>query len=207
MLHQFFSIGIIVLLGAMLPGPDFAVVVKNTLLYSRRSGVFTALGIASAALIHITYCSLGLAIVISKSELTFTIIKCIGAIYLIYLGILSLLAKESDSRIDPLKRRKNKISALTAFKQGFLCNLLNPKATLFFLALFTLIIDTHIPAWNMILYAIEMFLIIIVWFSCLAFILSHPKITRLLEKSEKYISKILGVFLIGFGMALVFAKR
>ncbi len=207
MLNQFFSIGIIVLLGAMLPGPDFAFVVKNTLLHSRRSGLFTSLGIASAALVHITYCSLGLAIVISKSLVVFNIIKYIGAVYLIYLGVLSLLAKQSQHSLSSSKQKKSKISAYTSFRQGFLCNLLNPKATLFFLALFTMIIDPNIPAWKMVIYAIEMFLIIATWFSSLAIILSHRKITQLLEKSEKYIAKILGIFLIGFGLALVFAKR
>jgi RhtB (resistance to homoserine/threonine) family protein len=207
MLNQFFPIAIIVLLGAMLPGPDFAFVVKNTLMYSRRSGIFTSLGIATAALVHITYCALGLAIVISKSLVLFTIIKYIGAAYLIYLGVQSLLAKQSKHLIDPLKHKKSKISAYASFRKGFLCNLLNPKATLFFLALFTMIIDTHIPSWVMLIYALEMFMIIILWFSSLAIILSHPKITRLLEKSEKYIAKILGIFLIGFGLALVFAKQ
>ena len=75
MITQFFSVGIIVILGAMLPGPDFAIVVNNTLLHSRRSGLFTALGITSACLIHITYCSLGLAFVISSSVIVFNIIK------------------------------------------------------------------------------------------------------------------------------------
>lgn len=207
MLNQFFSIAVIVLLGAMLPGPDFAFVVKNTLLYSRRSGIFTSLGIATAALVHITYCALGLAIVISKSIVIFSIIKYIGAAYLIYLGIQSLASKKSKQLIDPCKPKKSKISAYTSFRQGFLCNLLNPKATLFFLALFTMVIDANIPSWVMFIYAIEMFMLIALWFSSLVIILSHPKFSRLLEKSEKYIAKILGIFLIGFGLALFFAKQ
>ena len=69
-----------------------------------------------------------------------------------------------------------------------------------------MIIDTHIPHWIMLLYALEMFLIIAAWFSTLATILTHPKITRLLEKSEKYIAKLLGFFLIAFGIALLFAR-
>lgn len=210
MLTQFFSIGLLMLLSAMLPGPDFALVTKNTILHSRRAGLFTSLGVGSAILIHITYCALGLAIVISQSILLFNIIKYIGAIYLIYLGITSLLAKHADhnAAVSNQKRlQKTKMSDLTAFRQGFLCNLLNPKATLFFLALFTMIIKPGTPLLWELLYAVEMFIIITAWFCSLTILLSHPRVVRLLNRIEKYISKALGVFLIGFGVALVFVKK
>lgn len=209
MLAQFFTIGLLMLLSAMLPGPDFALVTKNTILHSRRAGLYTSLGIGSAILVHITYCALGLAIVISQSILLFNIIKYIGAIYLIYLGITSLLAKHADLGTGSTQKilQKTKMSNLTAFRQGFLCNLLNPKATLFFLALFTMIIKPETPVLWELLYAAEMFIIITVWFCSLTILLSHPRVLRLLNKIEKYISKALGVFLIGFGVALAFVEK
>jgi RhtB (resistance to homoserine/threonine) family protein len=207
MLPQFFSIGIIILLGAMLPGPDFAIVVKNTLLHSRRSGLFTALGIASACLIHITYCSLGLAIVISSSVIVFDIIKYIGAAYLFYLGTIALFSKSSKPPATSGYHKKSNLSDKVSFRQGFLCCLLNPKATIFFLALFTVVINPQTPVWEMLTYAAEMFVIILSWFSSLTIILSYHKIKKLLDKAEKYISKILGIFLIGFGIALIFIRN
>jgi threonine/homoserine/homoserine lactone efflux protein len=75
MLTQFFTIGLLMLLSAMLPGPDFALVTKNSILHSRRAGLFTSLGIGSAILVHITYCVLGLAVIISQSLLLFSVIK------------------------------------------------------------------------------------------------------------------------------------
>lgn len=133
MLTQFFTIGLLMLFCAMLPGPDFALVTKNSLLHSRRSGLFTSLGIGSAVLVHITYCALGLAIVISNSLLLFNFIKYIGAAYLIYLGITSLLSKQPEKLTASNKKiQKSTLSNLLSFRQGFLCNLLNPKATLFF---------------------------------------------------------------------------
>ena len=81
------------LFAVMLPGPDFALVTKNTLLHSRRSGFFTSLGVSASNLVHITYCAFGLAIVIANSLLLFSIIKYIGAAYLIYLGLRSFLSK------------------------------------------------------------------------------------------------------------------
>ncbi len=207
MLAQFFTIGMLMLFSAMLPGPDFALVTKNTILHSRRSGIFTSIGIGAAILVHITYCSLGLAIVISNSILLFNVIKYIGASYLIYLGITSLLSKQNKPLISENRVRATEISNFVSFRQGFLCNLLNPKATLFFLALFTVIINPETPAIGLVIYAIEMFIIIVGWFCSLTLILSHPRVAHLLEKAEKYIAKILGVFLIGFGVALAFARK
>lgn len=207
MLTQFFTIGLLMLFSAMLPGPDFALVTKNTLLHSRRSGMFTSFGVGTAILVHITYCALGLAIIISQSLLLFSVVKYIGAAYLIYIGIQSLLSKQHHKDPQITQTKKIKISSAVAFRQGLLCNLLNPKATLFFLALFTVIIKPGTsPVW-LVIYAAEMFFIITAWFCALALILSHPRIAALLTRAEKYITKLLGVFLIGFGVILAFAKK
>ena len=87
MIHQFITIGILMLFTAMLPGPDFALVTKNTLFYSRRAGILTTCGIACAVIIHMSYCILGAAIIIAKSPLLFGFIKYAGAGYLSYIGI------------------------------------------------------------------------------------------------------------------------
>lgn len=209
MLSQFFTIGTLMLLSAMLPGPDFAMVTRNTLTHSRTAGLFTSLGVGTAILIHISYCALGLALVISQSILLFNIIKYIGASYLIYLGVTALLSKSAKPLVagSPKATSKTTISNFTAFQQGFLCNLLNPKATLFFLALFTAIIKPETPITWEIAYAVEMFVIIVAWFSSLTLLLSHPRVIAVLSKIENAIAKLLGVFLIGFGVALAFVKN
>lgn len=208
MFAQFFSVGLIALLGAMLPGPDFAVVTKNSLFHSRKSGFFTSLGVGSAIIVHMTYCLLGLALVISSSLLLFSLIKYVGAAYLIFLGIKSLFSKQSKNIFGPdHKVQKSELSNFASFRQGFLCNLLNPKATLFFLSLFTVIIKPGSPMTWQLIYASEIVLIATAWFCVLTFVLSHRYIKNALEKAEKYIAKILGVFLIGFGAVLAFVKH
>ena len=208
MIPQFFSIALIVLLGAMLPGPDFAIVTKNSIFHSRKSGCFTALGVGAAIAVHMTYCVFGLAFVISGSLLVFGLIKYIGASYLIYLGISMLLSKQSKEIFySDAITKKTKISNFVSFKQGFLCNLLNPKATLFFLSLFTVVIKPSTPFYSEVIYAMEIIIIAIAWFCSLTIILSHARIKHVLEKSGKYIAKSLGIFLIGFGVALAFLKR
>jgi RhtB (resistance to homoserine/threonine) family protein len=208
MFIQFFSVGLLMLLSAMLPGPDFALVVKNTVLHSRRTGLFTSLGLGSASLVHITYCMLGLAVVISQSILFFNVIKYVGATYLIYLGITSLVSKHANHVTYSSQAVSHAhLSDRVAFRQGFLCNLLNPKATLFFLALFTVIIKPGTPIGWELVYATEMLAIIIAWFCSLVILLSHPRILCLLNKVEKYISTVLGICLIGFGATLALVKK
>lgn len=204
---QFYTIGALMLFVAMLPGPDFVMVTKNTIMHSRRSGLFTSLGVGSAILIHIAYCALGLAVVISNSLWLFNIIKYIGAGYLIYLGVSTFMSKQPNTIVVETKNKKFQLSDWKSFRQGFFCNLLNPKATLFFLALFTLIIKPETSLILLSAYAIEMFCILVGWFCILTIILSHPRVLRVLNKCEKYIAKVLGIFLVGFGTVLAVANN
>lgn len=92
-MQEFLSISLLILLASISPGPDFAIVTKNSLLYSRKKGLFTALGVSVSLLVHTIYCILGLAIIISHSLLAFSVVKYLGAAYLICIGFKSLLAK------------------------------------------------------------------------------------------------------------------
>lgn len=204
MLTELITIGLLMLFSVMLPGPDFAIVVKNTLVHSRRSGLFTALGITCAILVHITYCALGLAFIILESPVLFKIIKYTGGLYLLYLGITCLIST-SDKKIDIFD--KNKItyqSPSKAFWQGFLCNVLNPKAALFFLAIFTTVVGPDLSLSEILVLSVEMILIVGLWFSSLALLLSHHKVIPFFNRAKKYIEKLLGVLLIGFGFGLIF---
>ena len=208
MLTQFSTIGVLMLLTAMLPGPDFALVTRNTIAHSRLAGLFTSLGINCAVMVHMTYCLLGFAILISELLWLFNIIKYLGAAYLIYLGIRILFSKQP---VDPKNIGglfpKTPMTPSVAFKQGFLCNLLNPKATLFFLAMFTVVIKPGTSLSLQMLYAIEMVLISTLWFCALTLFLSHPSIMHALAKSRQYIEKTLGIILVGFGAALALVKQ
>lgn len=196
-----FAVTLIIILAAISPGPDFVMVTKNTLLYSCRAGILTALGVSSSLLIHSTYCLLGLAIVISQSLLLFSIIKYIGAAYLIYIGIKSLLAKKTVTIIYDYKNHKH-MSNVEAFRQGLLCNGLNPKAILFILAFFTVIIKSSTSIAAQIGFSIEIAVIHLVWFSLLAMMLSHPAVKKGLGKVQYYFEKLMGAVLIGFGIRI-----
>ena len=195
---DFVSITFIIMLAAISPGPDFAMVVKNALSHDRKSGIVTALGVSCSLLIHSTYCLLGLAIIISKSLLLFSIIKYIGAAYLIYIGTKSLLSKRKPTEVtDNLNKRQSNL--LNSFMQGLLCNLLNPKAIMFILAFFTLFVK---PTSSWLMQAglcMEIAVIHFIWFSFLSLIITHQRIKNKLNQFQYYISKTMGIVLIGFG--------
>ncbi|MBP9726058.1 MAG: LysE family translocator [Gammaproteobacteria bacterium] len=200
---SFLTLGIIMLLGAMLPGPDFAIVTKNALLHSRKAGLYTALGIGAATWVHMTYCILGLAVIIQKSYWVFHTIQYAGALYLTYLGIMLLKPHASETIQATSEGSANPLSNGKAFRQGFICNLLNPKATLFFLTLFSTVAGTLLMN---IAYAIEMFIIAMLWFCSLVYLISHQKVASWLNRSKTVVEKVLGIMLLGLAAFVIFCS-
>lgn len=200
-MSTFFAITLLIILAAISPGPDFAIVTKNALLHSKKAGVLTALGISTSLLIHATYCIFGLAVIISQSLLAFSIIKYCGAIYLIYIGIKSLLTKRDKTQLN-LHHSKHEMSDSHAFRQGLLCNLLNPKAIMFLLAFFTLVIKPGSSMLCEISYGFEIAIIHMTWFSLLAHLLTHRAVKSNLNKLQFYIVKAMGAVLIAFGVRI-----
>lgn len=204
---EFFTITLIIILAAISPGPDFALVVKNSIQYTRKDGIFTALGVSCSLLIHSFYCILGLAIVISQSLLMFSIIKYLGATYLIYIGVKSLLAKRKEVVGKQNRAHHHSMGAFKAFTQGLLCNLLNPKAIMFILAFFTMIMKPSLSWVAQSGYCLEIALIHLVWFSWLAIMITHHRVTENLSKIEYYVVKVMGFVLIGFGARIAFINQ
>lgn len=203
LLFSFLIIATLHFLAVITPGPDFVLVVKTALTQPRKPAVFTALGIALGIIVHVSYCILGLAIVITQSLLLFNIIKYCGAGYFIYLGVQGLRAKRSaDANALSAIPAIASMSASAALKRGFLCNILNPKATLFFLGLFTLVVKPATPLYIQALYGVEMVLITFLWFSALAILITQTKVRAKIGKFQYYITKLMGGLLLLFGVEL-----
>jgi RhtB (resistance to homoserine/threonine) family protein len=203
----FSSIALISLLGAISPGPDFAIVVKNCLSGNFRTGFLTALGVASALVVHVTYCVFGIAVLIAESPLLFHSLQYFGAAYLLYLGIQLLREKSKDMPKDPQhhapqvkKRSKN------AFLSGFLCNLLNPKATLFVLSLFTQFISPDMSLWEKALAASLLPLTGLAWFTLLSYLITHRMLQKHFSRFQFAITKIMGIVLCALAFYLIFTS-
>src|SRR5579872_1548479 len=128
------TVAVIHFLAVVSPGPDFIMITRNTLKYSRKTGIYSALGLGLGILLHVTYSLVGIGLLISKSILLFSIIKLVGAGYLIYIGYKSIIVKKSHEKYT-LTQKERGIPKSKALKIGFLTNATNPKASLFFLSL------------------------------------------------------------------------
>ena len=197
------TVAILNLLAAISPGPDFVMIVRNSLCYSRRSGIYTTFGIGLALGVHLLYCAAGIGYLISTSLILFSIIKILGAGYLIYMGVGSILAKKSSLEQSEVKNDVD-LTRFQAFRMGFLTNILNPKATLFLLSLFTLVIGNSTPLYIMVTISAIIIGTAIAWFTIVSIFLSQERVRNAFLKYEKGINRILGGFLIILGIKIAF---
>jgi RhtB (resistance to homoserine/threonine) family protein len=200
------TVALVHLLAAMSPGPDFIMAVRNSLTYSRKTGIWTAVGFGIGIGVHISYCVAGLAVIISKSILLFSTIKILGAGYLVYIGLRAFFSKSSHIEIKQ-EEAKDDISAFSAVKMGFLTNILNPKVTLFFLGLFTLVISPNIPRSVLLSTSAIMMINTVLWFSLVAIFFTQQRVRKIYERFEHVFSKCFGGLLILLGLKVAFSRR
>lgn len=200
------TVALVHLLAAMSPGPDFIMAVRNSLTYSRKTGIWTAVGFGLGIGVHISYCVAGLAVIISKSILVFSTIKLFGAGYLIYIGLKSFFSKSSHIEIKQ-EETKEDISSLSAVKMGFLTNVLNPKVTLFFLGLFTLVISPDVPKSVLLVASAIMMINTVLWFSLVALFFTQKRVRSVFERFQNTFSKLFGGLLILLGLKVALLKR
>lgn len=203
-LDQFISIAIIHLVAVLSPGPDFTIVLRQSVVSGRKQAVFTSIGIGVGILFHILYCVIGIDFISSSNNYILYIIKYLGASYLMYIGFKSILSKKINIKIANKNDIKNKIySYRKSFTLGFLTNILNPKASLFFLSLFSIIIDYNTPLSLQLLYGLWMSIITAIWFCLLSF-LTTVKISKIfISKYALLIDKIMGVVLVIISIKLI----
>ncbi|AOK48536.1 lysine transporter LysE [Burkholderia sp. MSMB617WGS] len=118
------------------PGPDTAYIVGRSVAQGRGAGLMSALGISAGCCVHVLACAFGLTAVLAASATAFTVIKIVGAAYLVYLGVRLMFSKQEPAAEQSAARRGADKSLRQLFTQGFLTNVLNPKVVLFFVSFF-----------------------------------------------------------------------
>src|SRR5262245_13280487 len=121
----------VVLLAAMAPGPDFAIVVRRSVASGVRSGMAAALGVGAGVFVWAVSAAIGVAALLEASAVAFTVVKIVGAAYLLYLGARALRSASQRNEPDEPDAVRGPQSAWTSFRQGLTCNLLNPKVAAF----------------------------------------------------------------------------
>lgn len=190
----------ITVLAVLSPGADFAMVTRNSLVLSRRHGVYTALGIGLGVMLHIGYTLFGVGLLIKESLLLFSVLKVAGALYLVYLGIQMLRARpteEGQGRLDAPR-----VSAWQALRTGFLTNALNPKTMIFVVSLFMQVMQPGTAPVVQLGYGAIIVLAHVAWFVAVALFFSAPGIRGRLLACKRRIDQLFGVLLVGFGVLL-----
>lgn len=193
---------------AMVPGLDFTMVLRQSIANGRRAALFTSFGIASSILVHGTYTIFGVGLVISQSLLLFGLLKFAGAAYLVWLGIGALRApapKAPDALLKNLPH--GDMSAFTAWRQGFLTNLLNPKAVVFFLALFTSLVSvgTSVPIKSF--YVLTMSVMLFSWFALVSLFFTMPQVRAGFYRFGKWFNRATGAAFIFLAVSVAFSRQ
>lgn len=193
---EFLTIAIAHLFAVASPGPDFAVVLRQCITLGTRAGLWTSLGVGSGILLHVAYCVFGVALLLSQVPMLFNFMKYLAALYLLYLGLQSI-----KGSLKPLENRDSaeinvSVEPKKAFILGFLTNGLNPKATLFFLALFTVVISPETPALIQVLYGIYLAIATSVWFAMLSIFVGRKTVRTWIFKTGTWFEFGMGAVLV-----------
>jgi|TARA_B110000879_G_scaffold36017_1_gene49799 threonine/homoserine/homoserine lactone efflux protein len=200
---EFFTIAIAHLFAVASPGPDFAVVLKQCVTSGTRSGIWTSLGVGAAILLHVTYCIFGVALLLTQSPLLFLAVRYLAAIYLLYLGVAAIKESMKIKGAEIEISSALEIKPVKAFYLGFLTNGLNPKATLFFLSLFTVAISPATPTFVQAGYGLYLAVATFAWFTMLSVVLGREKFRSRILKLGVWFERIMGIILIFLAVQIV----
>jgi len=219
--EQFLLIAMVHFFAVASPGPDFALILKQSIRYNRRIALYTSFGIAAGIVVHVTYSLVGIGLLIASDERLFTALKYIAASYFCYIAWhciraekpVSQLTSQSDSSAE-LKTSPNEHekfshsdskfpSAKKAFFSGFLINALNVKATLFFVSLFSVVIAPETLLSIKIAYGAYLVAATGVWFCFLSYMLTQERVRFILQRKGYILDRVMGVILLLLAIQLV----
>jgi RhtB (resistance to homoserine/threonine) family protein len=189
------------------PGPDFALVLRQSIVHGRRTAIATSLGIGSGITVHVAYCVLGLAWVVKASPAAFTALKFVGAAYLAWIGFQALRARPRPVGGSDPGAPSPGLPGRQAFVAGFLTNATNIKATLFFASVFTVVVDPRTPRLVQGAYGAWMVGATAAWFTLVSLFFTQPRVRSAFLRFGHWFDRTMGVVLIALGVRLLLTSR
>jgi len=206
--REFLALALVHFLAVVAPGPDFAVTVRQSVRFGRAIGMVTAVGIGAGISLHVGYTLLGVGALLHTYPWLLTLTSLIGAAYLAYLGtslIRSQPRNSSTNRIDSTVSFTDAGTTASwgkAFSLGFLTNATNPKATLFFLAMFTTLVQPTTPLLVQGFYGLWMCGVNAAWFMLVAALFTVDSIRHAFLRMGHWLERLMGVILLLFALRL-----
>ena len=197
-LLTFTQVFIVCLLGAMSPGPSMAVVINNAIFKGRSNGILTSIGHGIGIAIYASFAVLGLGLIINTNIFIFNSLKILSIVFLIFIGVKSILNKEKFN----LEKKNTKEKAVS-FLQGLSISILNPKILVWFVAIYSQFMSVNNELiFNIYLVSIAG-IIDACWYIILTLAITTASALNFFQKKVKLIQKIQGVILIGIGLGLL----
>ncbi|MFA0811923.1 LysE family translocator [Microbulbifer epialgicus] len=187
------------------PGPNGVLVAKTVPLSGRRAGFANVWGFVAAFYVHGTLSVLGISVLLVQSAQAFFVFKMLGAAYLCWIGFRALMSawrpKANCSKLSPVEE-KNLVSIRTAFFEGLLTNVLNPKVSMFYLAAFPQFLPVEDSASSAYILISAHAAVNLLWFSAMVILISQLKTLSISHKVSKWLKSSAGFIFIGFGAKL-----
>ena len=203
-MSTFLTVALLHLFAVVSPGPDFVLISRQSFRYGRRIAIWTSVGIAIGILFHVALSLTGLSLLLQNKPYLFWYLKLAAALYIGYLGLASLILTSpinlQDNSTDEDGRYLKSIST------GFLTNALNPKAFIFFITVFTLVINKDTGIVIKSLLGIYMSIATFTWFTFISILLTNQKATERFERSIPWLEKITGLFLLILAIRIIFQE-
>lgn len=198
----------VLLLAVMSPGPDFVIVLRSVLTSGRRAGMACAAGIGSGALVWAVVTSIGVAGLLAASAVAFTVVKLLGAAYLVLLGIQALLAARRGGyeQADEPQAEQVRRSTFVAYRQGLLTNLFNPKVAVFFLALWPQFLPPDATVADTAILAAVAGVVPVIWFSVLSNVVTALRRFLTASRVRRTIDAVMGTLLVGIGVRIAISQ-
>jgi threonine/homoserine/homoserine lactone efflux protein len=206
--EQFLKLAVAHMLAAAAPGPDFAMVVRQSLAHGRRAAMWTSIGIGTAILIHVTYAVLGIGILLRTTPAAFFAVKFLGAGYLAWIGTKALMSRPRASLAGAPKGAEAELTSPAepgpgaAWTTGFLTNAFNPKVTFFFVAVFASVVDPATPKVIQCAYGLWMSAATMAWFCVVSAFFTSEQVRGAFLRRGHWIDRAMGVVLIALAAAL-----
>jgi threonine/homoserine/homoserine lactone efflux protein len=208
-IHLWAFVGISLLV-IVVPGPDTVMVTKNAVFHGRSAALGTSLGVNTGLLIWTVAAAFGLAAIVRESALASTVLKLIGALYLIWLGLQALRAAARQSADEPRNAvdLQGRGGVLLGFRQGLLSDLANPKIGVFFTALLPQFVSSGEPVLVPFLLLGGLFVLIgPVWLCAYALIAARIADVLVCPRVKATLDRLTGVVLVGLGIRLALERR
>ena len=192
------------------PGPDTALVTRNALLAGRHAASFTTLGIGVGSIIWALASVLGIAVLLEESVVAFTVCKFVGAAYLGYLGLRSLIASFRRSKqgvVTTPALQSTRLSEWVAFRQGLLNNLLNPKAGAIFATALPQFIRPGDSLLRLVLMMLAYEVVLLCWLNLYGYLVNRAGQSRFGIRVRDILQGITGMVLIALGIRLAFEQK